>query len=42
VRGKIKPEHVLPAYDLDTPFTKYSLQPFEVDLASLELALEMT
>lgn len=41
VRGKIKPEHVKPAYDLDQPFLEYSLQSFEVDLASLELAFEM-
>lgn len=41
VRGKIKPEHIAPAYDLDKPFLEYSLQSFEVDLASLELAFEM-
>ena len=41
VRGKIKPEHVAPAYDLETPFLKYSLQSFEVDIASLDLAFEM-
>lgn len=40
VRGKIKPEHIEPAYDLDNPFMKYSLQSFEVDLASLELAFD--
>lgn len=41
VRGKIKPEHVLPAYRLDVPFKKYSLQSFEVDLKSLELAFDL-
>jgi len=41
VRGKIKPEHVQPAYKLDTPFRAYSLQSFEVDLKSLERAFEM-
>ncbi len=41
VRGKIKPEHIEPAYDLENPFLKYSLQSFEVDLASLELAFDM-
>lgn len=41
VRGKIKPEHVGPAYDLTEPFLKYSLQSFEIDLESLELAMEM-
>ncbi|MCZ0811239.1 MAG: glycosyltransferase family 61 protein [Pseudomonadota bacterium] len=41
VRGKIKPEHVRPAYDLTKPFLKYSLQSFEIDLQSLEVAMEM-
>lgn len=41
VRGKIKPEHVGPAYDLTKPFLKYSLQSFEIDLQSLELAMEV-
>lgn len=41
VRGKIKPEHIQPAYDLKEPFLKYSLQSFEIDLQSLELALDM-
>ena len=41
VRGKIKPEHVTPAYDLENPFLQYSLQSFELDLAALDLAFEM-
>src|SRR6056297_112869 len=41
VRGKIKSEHVGPAYDLTKPFLNYSLQSFEIDLKSLELAMEM-
>lgn len=41
VRGKIKPEHIEPAYDLENPFVKYSLQSFELDLASLEMAFDM-
>ncbi|WP_306115421.1 MULTISPECIES: DUF563 domain-containing protein [unclassified Roseovarius] len=41
VRGKIKPEHIGPAYDLEAPFFKYSLQSFEVDLESIDLAQEM-
>ena len=41
VRGKIKPEHVEPAYDLSKPFVEYSLQSFEVDLHALELALAL-
>ncbi len=41
VRGKIKPEHVVPAYDLEAPFLKYSLQSFEVDLASVDLAFDL-
>ncbi len=41
VRGKIKPEHVEPAYDLSRPFVKFSLQSFEVDVRALETALSM-
>ena len=41
VRGKIKPEHVEPAYDLENPFLQYSLQSFELDLASLDVAFDM-
>ena len=41
VRGKIKPEHIGPAYDLEAPFFKYSLQSFEVDLESIDLAHDM-
>ncbi|SDN58823.1 Protein of unknown function [Lutimaribacter pacificus] len=40
VRGRIKPEHVAGAYDLEKPFVKYSLQSFAVDPRSLTLALE--
>lgn len=42
VRGKIKPEHVVPAYALDQRFTKFSLQSFEIDLCALEYALDLT
>lgn len=41
VRGKIKPEHVTPAYDLENPFLEYSLQSFELDLTALDLAFEL-
>jgi capsular polysaccharide biosynthesis protein len=40
VRGKIKPEHVAPAYALTGRFTKYSLQSFEIDLHALKQALD--
>jgi capsular polysaccharide biosynthesis protein len=41
VRGKIKPEHISGVYDLAKPFRRHSLQSFEVDLPSLELAFDM-
>ncbi|SDI61554.1 glycosyltransferase family 61 protein [Lutimaribacter saemankumensis] len=41
VRGRIKPEHIAGAYDLDKPFLEYSLQSFSVDPKSLEIALDM-
>jgi capsular polysaccharide biosynthesis protein len=41
VRGKIKPEHVAPAYALKEPFTKYSMQSFEIDLEALRQALDV-
>lgn len=41
VQGRMKPGYVQGLYDLDTPFTKHSLDSFEVDPASLELAFEM-
>ena len=41
VRGRMKPEYVGPAYDLDTPFRKFSLDGFEVDPVSLERAFEL-
>lgn len=39
VRGRIKPEYVNDLYRIGTPFTRYSLDPFEVDPLSLERAL---
>lgn len=39
VRGRIKPEYVKDVYRIGTPFTRYSLDPFEVDPLSLEQAL---
>lgn len=39
VRGKILPDHVRHAYDFRRPFTKFSLEEFEVDVESLEIAL---
>ncbi len=41
LRGRIKPEHVLPAYDFDRPFQRFSLSAFSVDIRSLALALDM-
>lgn len=41
VRGRIKPEHIAGAYDLEKPFLEYSLQSFSVDPKSLEIALEI-
>ena len=42
VRGRLKPEYVAPAYQLDKTFVQYSLDSFEVDPVSLERAFEMT
>lgn len=39
VRGRIKPEYVNEVYRIGTPFTRYSLDSFEVDPLSLERAL---
>lgn len=39
VRGRIKPEYVAPAYDLERMFTAFSQDSFEVDPVSLERAL---
>jgi len=41
VRGHLRPEHLKGAYDLRRPFLRYSLQDFTVDIASVDLALEM-
>lgn len=41
VRGRLKPKYVRPAYDLTTPFKKYSLDSFEVDLHAIATAFEM-
>lgn len=38
IRGKAKPEYVQPAYDFKSGFTAFSLDDFEVDLDTLELA----
>ena len=40
VQGRIKPGYVAGLYDLDTPFTQHSLDSFEVDPASLEMAFD--
>lgn len=42
VRGRIKPEYIRPAYALGRPFTRYSLDSFEIDPVSLERALDMS
>ena len=41
VRGRIKPEYVAPAYRFDEAFRAFSLDNFELDPASLDLAFEM-
>lgn len=41
VRGKIKPEYVKPAYNIGAGFAAFSLDDFEVDLKTLELAFAM-
>jgi capsular polysaccharide biosynthesis protein len=40
VRGRIKPKHVEPAYRIGTPFKRFSLDSFEVDIVALERALD--
>ncbi len=40
VRGRIKPQYVAPAYALTAPFTQFSLDAFEVDPVSVEIALD--
>ena len=41
LRGRIRPEHVGPAYDLTKAFKAFSLQNFTLDPQSLRLALQM-
>ncbi|MEL7105745.1 MAG: glycosyltransferase family 61 protein [Pseudomonadota bacterium] len=41
VRGRIKPEYVRPAYQLDAPFKAYSLDNFSVDPVSVERAFDL-
>lgn len=41
VRGRIRPEHIAPAYDFSKPFDRYSLQDFEIDPAALETAFDL-
>lgn len=42
VRGRIRPEHIPHIYKLDTAaYTAHSLDPFEVDPASLEMAFDL-
>lgn len=41
VRGRIKPEYVAPAYDLDTPMRQFSFDDFVIDPASVDLAFDM-
>lgn len=41
VRGRLKPEYVAPAYQMQNFFKQYSLDNFEVDPESLERALAM-
>lgn len=40
VRGRIKPKYVTPAYTIGTPFKTYSLESFDVDIRSLDIAFE--
>lgn len=41
VRGRMKPDHVEPAYQLDRFFTAYSLMDFSVDLESVRAARDI-
>ncbi|MCV2881873.1 glycosyltransferase family 61 protein [Actibacterium sp. XHP0104] len=41
VRGRIRPEHVAPAYELGQPFLAYSLQPFHADCHAIAQAIDM-
>jgi hypothetical protein len=41
VRGRLRPEHIRPAYARGTPFTRHSLQAFHADPEALDLALRI-
>ncbi|MEM9844446.1 MAG: glycosyltransferase 61 family protein [Pseudomonadota bacterium] len=41
VRGRLKPAYVEPAYKFTEPFLRYSLDSFEVDVASIDVALDL-
>lgn len=41
VRGRIKPEYVRPAYQLDIPFRKFSQDNFHIDIDALEIAFTL-
>ena len=41
MRGRLKPDYVRGAYDFSKPFREFSLDNFEVDIASLEAAFEI-
>lgn len=41
VRGRIKPEYVNPAYQLDRPFRKFSQDSFHIDPDALEIAFTL-
>ena len=41
VRGRIRPEHIDPAYDLTKSFTQFSLENFSADPLSVKRAIEM-
>jgi capsular polysaccharide biosynthesis protein len=41
VRGRIKPDYVLPAYDLQAPFRAFSLDGFDVDIPALDRAFRL-
>lgn len=41
VRGRLRPEHVRPAYAFDRPFLRYTLQDFEVDPVSIARAVAL-
>lgn len=41
VRGRLRPEHLADGYDLSRPFTRYSIQDFEVDPVSIDRAFDL-